>query len=145
MGGNGGRVLRFAARHADIVGITGLGRTLADGHRHEVDWSHEAIGRTIETIRSGTGDGRAQPEIEVLVQAVVVADDAAAAARRLTEHFPGASVDDLLEAPFVWLGTVDEIARQLHQTTDDLGISRYVIRPPAMADARAILRVMAGD
>jgi probable F420-dependent oxidoreductase len=36
IGGNGTRLLRFAAQHADIVGVTGLGRTLADGHRHEV-------------------------------------------------------------------------------------------------------------
>ncbi|HET6953673.1 MAG TPA: LLM class flavin-dependent oxidoreductase [Acidimicrobiales bacterium] len=39
VGGNGTRVLHFAAQHADVVGVTGLGRTLADGHRHEVDWS----------------------------------------------------------------------------------------------------------
>ncbi len=144
VGGNGSRVLRFAARNADIVGITGLGRTLADGHHHEVDWSREAIRRTIETIRSVAADERACPEIEALVQAVVVTDDATAAAQQMTEHIPGTSVDDLLDTPFVWLGTVDEIASKLNHAKDVLGISRYVIRPQALADTRPIVAAVTG-
>lgn len=139
VGGNGRRVLRFAARSADIVGITGLGKTLADGHRHEVDWSRHAVEQSIQTISSAVGDGHASPEVEALVQAVVVTDDASAAARDLTEFIPGASVEDVLEAPFVWIGTVDEIAAKLHETKNGLGISRYLIRPSAMADARCII------
>jgi len=139
VGGNGRRVLRFAGRRADIVGITGLGRTLPDGHRHEVDWSREAVEAIIQTIRSDGDRSHGGAEIEALVQAVVVTDDAAAAAQELTELVPGASIDDLLGAPFVWIGTVDEIAAMLHETEKALGISRYVIRPPAMTDARLII------
>lgn len=140
VGGNGNRVLRFASRNADIVGITGLGRTLADGHRHEVDWSRDAVEAIIQTIRSASDhrDG-SPPEIEALVQAVVVTDNAAASARELVELIPGSSVDDLLGAPFVWIGSLDEIATKLHETEKALGISRYVIRPPAMAHARSII------
>lgn len=145
VGGNGARVLRFAARNAAIVGITGLGTTLADGHRHEVDWSREAIQQSMQTITSAADHGRAgPPEIEALVQAVVVTDDAPAAAQRLTELIPGASADDLLEAPFVWIGTVEQIATELHHAEEVLGISRYVIRPPAMADARLVIDAYTG-
>jgi probable F420-dependent oxidoreductase len=143
VGGNGDRVLRFASRNADIVGITGLSRTLADGHRHEVDWSREAVRQSIETIRSAAGGGREGPEIEALVQAVVVTDDAPAAARDLTELIAGASEADLLGAPFVWIGTVDEIATKLHNTERVFGVSRYVVRPSAMADARRVLNALA--
>ncbi len=140
VGGNGDRVLRFASRNADIVGITGLGSTLADGHRHEVDWSHSAVEGIIQTIRSASDhrDG-SPPEIEALVQAVVVTDNASASARELVELIPGSSVDDLLAAPFVWIGTVNEIATKLDETESALGISRYVIRPPAMTHARLII------
>ena len=144
VGGNGDRVLRFAGRSADIVGITGLGKTFTDGHRHEVDWSREAVRQSIETIRSAAGDGREGPEIEALVQAVVLTDDAPASAQGLTELIPGASVDDLLEAPFVWIGTVDEIATKLHEAENVLGVSRYVIRAPAMADARRVIDAVTG-
>jgi len=59
VGGNGTRVLRFAAQHAEIVGVTGLARTLPDGHRHEVDWSRSGLARIVETVRSAAevGDG----------------------------------------------------------------------------------------
>jgi len=143
VGGNGRRVLHFAGRCADIVGITGLGRTLADGHRHEVDWSRDTVQAILQTIAS-TGDTRVDsPEIEALVQAVVVTDDVAAAAQQLTELIPGTSVEDLLEAPFVWIGTVDEIAAKLRQTKQALGIDRYVVRPAAMSDARSVIGALA--
>jgi probable F420-dependent oxidoreductase len=139
VGGNGDRVLRFAGRNADVVGITGLGRTLADGHRHEVDWSPEAVRRSIRTIRSAAGSDREGPEIEALVQAVVVTEDARASAEDLTKLIPGASVEDLIEAPFVWIGTVDEIATKLQNAQQGLGVSGYVIRSAAMADAQLVI------
>lgn len=142
VGGNGRRVLRFAGQCADIVGITGLGRTLADGHRHEVDWSRGAVEASVQTIGSSSDERADGPEIEALVQAVVVTDDAAASAQQLTELIPGASVEDLFEAPFVWIGTANEIAAKLQETEQALRISRYVIRPPAMADARSIIEAL---
>lgn len=57
VGGNGDRLLQHAGRHADIVGLQGLGRTLADGHRHEVLWSVEHLDRQIEQIRLGAAIG----------------------------------------------------------------------------------------
>ena len=139
IGGNGPRVLRFGARHADVVGVTGLGRTLADGHSHEVDWTRSAIARTVEIVRSTAEAAGRQPQIEALVQHVEITDDAAAAAARLLEHVPGATVDDLLDAPFVWIGTVEEIRSRLlaHQT--DLGIDRYMVRAAALSDARRVM------
>lgn len=139
IGGNGPRVLRFAARHADVVGITGLGRTLADGHRHEVDWRAATVRRTVEAVRSDAAKAGRKPDIEALVQVVEITDDAARAAEQLTTHISGASAEDLLAAPFVWIGTVDEINAELQRCADDLTITRYVIRAPALADARRIL------
>lgn len=142
VGGSGDRVLRFAAQHADVAGITGLGRTLDDGHSHEVRWSQSCLQETIDTLRSATREERPDLQIEALVQAVIMTDDAAAAARELTEHVPGASVDDLLATPFVWIGAVDEIASKLQHASDSLGIARYVIRPPSVADAARVIEAM---
>jgi probable F420-dependent oxidoreductase len=138
VGGNGTRVLGFAAEHADIVGVTGLGRTLADGHRHDVDWSPAGLRRIADIIASASTTGR-RPQIDALVQHVEITDDAESAAERLTHHVPGASVDDLLGSPFVWLGTVEEIEENLHIHEATLGIERYTIRGPAVADVQRIL------
>ncbi len=139
VGGNGDRVLRFGAEHAEIVGITGAGRTLEDGHRHEVEWSAPAIERAVDVIRSTATKAGRDPQLEALVQHVEVTDDASAAAARLVAHVPGASETELLSAPFVWIGTVDEIRDQLRQHQDQLGLRRYVVRPPAIRNVRKVL------
>lgn len=139
VGGNGTSVLRFGARHADIVGITGLGRTLDDGYRHEVGWSPAAVDRILDVVASAAEAAGHRPQLEALVQHVEVTDDAAAAAGRLAEQVPGASADDLLGSPFMWIGTVEEIRERLDVYRADLGIDRYVVRAPAMAAARQIL------
>ncbi len=60
---------------------------------------------------------------------MVVTDDAPASADSLTELIPGTTVEELLQSPFVWIGTVDEIATKLQKAEDDLGVSRYVVVP----------------
>jgi len=139
IGGNGTKLLRFAAQHAAIVGVTGLGRTMADGHRHDVDWGPTSLRRIADTIGSASTSTRHRPQIDALVQHVEITDEAEAAAGRLVEHVPGASVDDLLRAPFVWIGTVDEIRAALRDHEVRLGIERYTVREPAIADVRRIL------
>ena len=143
IGGNGRNVLQFAGRRADIVGITGLGRTMPDGHHHEVDWSRDALEATIRTIRPDRDRDNRAAEIEALVQAVVITDDVTNAAREMTALIAGTSIDDLIATPFVWIGTVDDIAAKLEETQRTLGISRYVVRPSAMHDARLIIDALA--
>lgn len=139
IGGNGTRLLRFAAQRADIVGVSGLKRTLADGHRHEVDWSPAALRRIADVVGSASAAEGRRPAIEALVQHVEITDDAAEAAEALKDHVPGASVDDLLEAPFIWIGTVEKIREKLRRHEAELGIQRYVVRAPALAYARRII------
>ncbi|MFZ6005041.1 MAG: TIGR03621 family F420-dependent LLM class oxidoreductase [Actinomycetota bacterium] len=138
VGGNGRRVLRFGGEHADIVGITGLGRTLADGHSHAVDWSPSAIRRTVDTVQSSATAAGRSPQIEALVQHIEISNDAERAAAQLVDAVPGATVDDLLAAPFIWMGTADEIRARLRSHQRDLGITRYMVRSHALADVRLV-------
>jgi hypothetical protein len=52
---------------------------------------------------------------------------------------PGASVEDLLVAPFVWIGTVEEIRDSLQRHAMELGIRRYVVRAPAVDAAHHVV------
>ena len=138
VGGSGARVLRYAARTADIVGISGLGRTLADGHRHEVDWSRAATDRTLEAVTAAARAANRSPEMEALVQVVEIGDSAGPIAERIAPHIAGASVDDLVGSPFVWIGSLDEIGRKVGHYAE-LGLGRYVIRAPVLGDARRVV------
>ena len=103
-----------------------------DGHRHEVDWSPAGLDRIVGIVRSTAEASGRRPQHEALVQHVEITDDAPAAATRLTAHVPGASIDDLFDAPFVWIGTVEEIRGKIHGYRTNLGIERYMMRAPAI-------------
>ncbi len=47
--------LTHRTRHADIIGLTMLGRTLGDGNRHEVKWQEQ---RLDDTVAYSTAGGR---------------------------------------------------------------------------------------
>jgi len=142
IGGNGPRLLRYAAEHADVIGVSGLGRTLEDGHRHETLWSRSEIDRRIELVHQTAQAAGRSPVIEVMVQQVELTDDAEAAARVLADQVGSLTVEDALDAPFVWMGTAEEIATQIRTYRERWGITRYAVREPAIdavGQVRAIL------
>ncbi len=145
VGGNGRRVLHYAANHADIVALSGLGRTLPDGHRHEVEWSLERIEERLELVHVAAEAAGRAPRLEALVQRVEVTDDAEAAAARLAASLNGVTVDDLLAAPYVLLGTVPEIAQELRNHRRRFGIDRFVLRADAFDAAVAVLEHLDAD
>lgn len=143
VGVNGKSALAHAARHADIVGLTMLGRTLEDGQRHEVRWEAERLDATINHIREEAGSRWEDLELNVLVQAIVVTDDRQAVAQeQVRRALGGLSVDDALSTPFLAIGTHDEIADHLVECSNRWGISYFSVRDIA-AFAPVIQRLRA--
>lgn len=128
VGVNGRAALAHAARHADAVGLTMLGRTLPDGQHHEVHWQLGRLDTAVAWVRDQAGLRRELPELNALVQAVIVTDDGQAAAEKLAGEVAGLSVADALSTPFLALGTEDEIAQHLLRCRARWGISYYVVR-----------------
>ncbi len=126
VGVNGREALAHAARHADIIGLTMLGRTLPDGNQHEVRWQSTRLDATIAHI--GAESGGRTPELNVLVQRLVVTDDREAAAAEIVADVPTLDLDDALETPFLLLGTYDEIAAQIVAARDRWGVSYFTVR-----------------
>jgi probable F420-dependent oxidoreductase len=142
VGGSGSTVLRFAAREADIVGFSGLGRTLEDGHRHEVRWKPRQVEEQFELVRAAAEAAGRTPSFEALVQVFEITDDAGAAAELLAERVRGTTVDDLLAAPFVLIGTIAELVSKIQEQQRRFGISRYVVRAPAREAAARLLSAL---
>lgn len=128
VGVNGQVALAHAARHADAIGLTMLGRTLPDGQHHEVRWQPDRLDATVGWIAEQAGNDLATPELNALVQRVVVTDDRVGAAQQLADEVPGLSTADALATPFLALGTHDEIVEHLIACRARWGISYYVVR-----------------
>jgi probable F420-dependent oxidoreductase len=128
VGGNGQALLEHAGRHADIVGLQGLSRTLPDGHRHTVRWTPDHLENQLDQIRAGAGDRFDGIELSALVQVVDVTNDADAAIADLCKRVDGLSVSDVVETPYALIGTVDEIADKLEHCRQRWGISYFIVR-----------------
>ena len=136
VGGNGRRVVRLAAQHADIFQYTGLtfppngrpdtsGMTLPELRKRR-DWFEEAAGDRLGAI-----------ERSALVQRVAVDDDTAAANAEIAER-TGLSDDDVAACPFFLIGSVPQLVDKIGRLRDELGITHYVIR-----DAEAVAPIVA--
>ncbi|GGT42468.1 LLM class F420-dependent oxidoreductase [Streptomyces purpureus] len=128
IGGNGDRVLRLAAEHADIAAFAGVRQQ--DGvftlcSPAELDERVAAYHRFAA--------GRAAPaELNLLLQIVQVTDDRAGAVKELMPYVPQLTEAQVLELPVVAVGTVEEIADQLLGQRERYGFTYFTVLDPAM-------------
>jgi probable F420-dependent oxidoreductase len=130
IGGGNTRLLGWAAEHADLIGLGGMGRTLDDGHHHEVRWRTGQVDAQVEL----TGG----KPVEALVQLVQETDDAGAVYAEWAKE-TGIPAEDLAAAPFLLVGTIDEIAAKIRAVESRWGISRFAVRRPAIDVVSALL------
>lgn len=137
VGGNGTALLTHAATHADAIGLQGLGRTLADGHRHTVKFGVEHLEAQLATI-AGASD-RA-PELGALLQVCEITDDREEALSAIVGRVEDLTDEDATSTPYLAVGTVDELAEQLIRTRDRWGISYFTTRKLEMTPVVARVR-----
>jgi probable F420-dependent oxidoreductase len=138
IGGNGARVLRLGGRAADIVSLTGLGRTLEDGHRHAADWSDEAIDGCVAHVRDASREPN-RPVLDALVQHVEITEHRVKAAALVARHVPGAHGAQIIGAPYTLIGTIDQLADEIAQHYERWGFTSYVVREAVLDDAAALI------
>ncbi|MGB3328547.1 MAG: hypothetical protein WBA46_06295, partial [Thermomicrobiales bacterium] len=99
----------------------------------------DAFARKADAVRAIAGERGADPEINILVQQLVITDDAEAEiARSMAER--GIADRAWFASPMVFVGTVDEIVAKLRHVREAVGASYFVVFEPAMED---VARVMA--
>jgi len=126
IGGNGPHLLTLAAKEADIVGFTGI--TFARGGS-ELDlsaWRTEVADERVRLVRETAGARIDRLELSALIQRVVVTDRRRQAAEELQKNWKQLSIEEILEAPFVLIGTVDEMVEALQARRDRWGLSFFV-------------------
>lgn len=144
VGGGHPRVLRAGAARAQVVALSGLGRTRPDGHRHDVRWSAADLRAQLDLIRQASADRDSTLEIEALVQILKGTEHRSRGLVEVSQRLEldGVAVDDLDSTPFLLVGTVEEMAGQLQRQAAELGITRYVVREDAVDLAAQILELL---
>lgn len=147
VGGSGRRVHRIAARHADAVGFTGLGPVLDDGQQAEpARFTVRHVDEDVAALRVAAA-GRSSPlELQVLVQAVVVTGDARGAAEQIaSQHLPSLTLADILETPYLMIGSAGALVDKLLSHREEWGFSHYTVRREALGQLEPVVAQLGGS
>jgi hypothetical protein len=85
----------------------------------------------LQHVADGAADRSQPPQLEALVQLVAITDDAGAVLAE-TARETGLTEAELLAAPFMLVGTEDEILSAIAQHERRWGIRRFVVREAAL-------------
>ena len=132
--GSGKRVLTFAAKHADMVGISplGSGASSLDDLAPAIATSGNRIDEQLEWVKDAAGSRFEHLELNVLVHHGEVTDNPDEGLRRLAVG--GVTPDAIAASPHVLIGRAEEIAELLLARRERYGIT-YVVFPSAALDA----------
>ena len=143
IGGGGERMLRLAAREADIVGINPSMHTGEINAETAADAVALATDRKLEWVRDEAGDRFTDIELNVLVFVVSVTDDAPGFAEMMAGGF-GVTPDEAHHVPQALFGTVDEICETLEARRERWGFSYYVVQADVFEALAPVVERMAG-
>lgn len=143
IGVSGASMLRFAGEFCDGVGLHGLGKTLENGHAHEVAWSEDRLLRQVAQVAEGRARHDRPVDMSALVQMLEITDDRDAALMTVVDDAPGLTLDDARATPYLAAGTIDEIVAHFHQCHERYGVTTFVVRLPTQSDIDAFAPILA--
>jgi len=147
IGGGGKRVLRLAGREAQIVGVAprlgakegGFQSCTFEATREKVGWVKEAAGARFDAIELNT-----YPSFRPASVTDEPRKAAEALLTRLNERQPsGLTVEQLLDSPHVFIGTIDQLVEKFTRLRDELGISNVMVGN-GMEDFAPVVERLAG-
>jgi len=139
--GGGPRMLRFAARHADIVGVNPSLPTSEKRAEAARDGVAARIDEKFALLREAAGDRYVDLTFHGWLRDARVTDGGRAAAAEIGAA-TGLEVEDVLESPFVLVGSVEEIVERLEERRERWGYSYYTVQQPAARDFAAVLAAL---
>ncbi len=116
--GNGNRLLSVAARHADIVGLTGA-------HSREIA---DPLAERVEFVRDAAGERFAGLELNLVITAVPAVGSVIPDLTMTRRYAPSLSEAELLALPAVLSGSTGEMADTLRGYRERYGLSSFTVQ-----------------
>jgi probable F420-dependent oxidoreductase len=116
--GNGDRVLTLAARHADIIGLTGAKVRAVD----------DPLAERIEFVRNAAGDRFDSLELNLAITALPPDGETVPDLRMTRRYAPDLSHEEIMSMPSVLGGSPREIANTLSGYREKYGITCFTVQ-----------------
>jgi probable F420-dependent oxidoreductase len=147
IGGGGQRLLSIAAREADSIGF--LPRARADGQGQDLmDATPEALEQKITWVREAARERFADLELGILVAQVLTTEDREQAAQFIATTLAAGyhvTTDQILQAPYLLIGSIDQIYEDLQVRRERFGISYITVFEHSLEVLAAVVARLAGQ
>lgn len=143
LAGGSERVLRLAARTADIVGVNPSMAAGVIDNRVGPSSTAEATAAKIDWIRESAGERFGDVELHSRVHMATITDDSRSFAEALAPAL-GLDTDQALASPHSLIGTVEEVVDKLVRQRDELGISYIGLSIESMEEMAPVVARLAG-
>jgi probable F420-dependent oxidoreductase len=136
IGGGGRRTLTLAARDADIIGLAPriLTRAGSEPASEPASLTFAATQEKVGWVREAAGERFDDLELNVYPSTwpIVVTDDPRAEAARVIGHLSGRAevdltVDEILDSPHLFIGSIDGLVEKFQALRERLGISSIMV------------------
>ncbi|WP_327235731.1 TIGR03621 family F420-dependent LLM class oxidoreductase [Streptomyces sp. NBC_01317] len=134
LGGVGDRMLRLAAKEADIVGFPVMSIATPPGGD-----PREVLAERIEFVRTEAGARFAGLELNLFVSAVVLADPAEADLTTMRRIAPTLTDEQILRMPNVLVGSERQIADTLTGYRETYGLTYFSVLEAHMTDFARVI------
>lgn len=145
IGGNGPQLLTLAAQEADIVGLTGITFRRGGTGPELSGWTSTGLEERFQHLRAAAGARYERLELQALVQRVEITDHRYILAEELTQRWPQLSPSEIIESPYVLLGTVEQIVADLHSRRERWDLSYYMLFERDMESFAPVVARLAGQ
>jgi probable F420-dependent oxidoreductase len=143
IGGGGPRVLRLAAREADVIALNVNLKAGVIDERAFPDGTPAATDRKLAWVRDAAGDRADDLELQVRVHLAMVTDDRDAVIEELAPAF-GLSPDEARATPHALVGTAEQICDQLVERRERWGISYLGLSGDQLDAFAPVIEALAG-
>ena len=146
IGGGGPRVLRFAAREADIVGINATLTSGAVDASTFATMTAAAVDEKVDVVRAAAAEAGRLDDIEMNIRAfmVFVTDDVDKALGTLSE-FTGAPQEVIAASPFALVGPTDKIVDDLQARRERWGFSYVIVGQNDVESFAPVVAALSGS
>ncbi|AZQ33193.1 LLM class F420-dependent oxidoreductase [Streptomyces cyaneochromogenes] len=145
IGGNGDRVLRLTAEHADIAAFGGAYADPESSTGRLVPVTAEQLDERVARYRKFAA-GREHPaELNLLLQMVVVTQDRAGVVQPLLDRVPELTLEQVLALPILLVGALEQIVEQVLAQRERYGFSYLTVLEPYMEAFAPVIERLRGN
>ena len=141
VGGGGPRVLRFAARTADIVALAP--HVDAEGRPVLPSLTTADVAEKVALVRDAAGERWDRVELNVIVFDAAVSSDRHSLLANVATRLK-ATAAAIVDSPFFLFGSLEEVRERLLRRREDLAISYVAIPQAAMEDLAPLVAELRG-